>query len=350
MFGSHLPRQEENPYARRSHGNTVGEARRRAHAKADELLRTGGRGRWSGSDDLIKYIDEVTIPAIERAPLRPSTLLWYKAAVALLKKALNAGSKSRGYTITGGTTFRALEDALRYVAKEHGRENAHHVRTIASKYLLQPLVRDGLITHNVLRGEQIELGLPANDTDKDARRGGRALSKSEYIKVVTHLLSIMPEDLATSPAIPENTTASTTKRRFGFEDRVAKWRNVIDLTLLQAATGLRVGEATGTRWNDVTVRGDHTFIHVSSSLSKTHISRDVPILLPAAVTRLQERKRFLNDPHGFIIGSPAYPDRPWEPRNRSKMIVEFYRTLAHDLNIPLLYTARSHVWRARCLD
>lgn len=58
------------------------------------------------------------------------------------------------------------------------------------------------------------------------------------------------------------------------------------------------------------------------------------------------RAREGDDPTVPVIGSPAKPEKTWEQRQRARAIAQLYVATAEALDIELLATARSHVWRA----
>ncbi|WEV65623.1 site-specific integrase [Bifidobacterium sp. ESL0764] len=322
---------------RRSQGKTIGIARARARKTATELLRAGDQKTWKTTDLINDYIVKVSIPSIEASNLRKNTKLRYLAAIKQVIAAYKTSQNTKGYTIAGGTTFKALESVLRAVAREHGKESAHHARTVLSKYVLQSMVRDQLVENNLLLKESIDLNLPEDDNDAATPRGGHALTLPQYASIVQKLLSIVPEDGISKPK----------QGRFGLEDRIAKRRNTIDVTLLQAATGLRIGEANAITWKNIRFgERSQATVHISKALSKTHKMRDVPVLIPAVVERLQARKRASSSSSDYVIGSPTDASKIWDARNCSKSIANLYCELADELNIELLKTARSHVWRA----
>ena len=61
---------------KRSQGATKGQTRLRAKVVADELLATGG-GTWKTTSSLVDYLEQVSTPAIENAPLRPNSRARY---------------------------------------------------------------------------------------------------------------------------------------------------------------------------------------------------------------------------------------------------------------------------------
>ncbi|MBE1523228.1 site-specific integrase [Nesterenkonia lutea] len=225
-----------------------------------------------------------------------------------------------------------MEHALREIADLHGPESAHQARSVLSKYVVAQLKRDNLIGADPIKGESLDLG-----PKTPPRRGGRSLSREDYQRVVDYLLEIDPSDGIESPK----------RGRWKLEDRVAKRRNAIDLTLLQAATGLRISEATSITWREVEVADDGTMhVEVTAEISKTHRGRHVPVLDGRVAARILERRNSAHHEAERVIGSPADPTVPWDGRNCTAAVADLYLALAEKLNIELLRTARSHVWRA----
>jgi len=231
--------------------------------------------------------------------------------------------------------FRALEKCLQEIAKLHGAESARQARSVLSKYVVQQLNRDGVINGNPLSGMAIDL-------KSDARphvsiRGGQALKRADYNAVLEHLLSLDPADGQTKPS----------RGRWSLDDRIARRRNIIDLTLLQAATGLRVGEANAITWKNIETSDDGTLhVVITDAVSKTHKGRRVPILDERVAERVLTRQNAAQSLDEHVFGSPADPMIPWDRDNCRKTAATFYNELAASLYIELLSTARTHVWRA----
>lgn len=315
---------EDRPVVhRRSKGRTQGEARARARATLAALKREDERHRWKPSASMSDYIDQVSRPAIENADLRPSSRSRYLGALQWLADAF------KGHTIASATHFRALEDVLKTIATEHSPESAHQARSVLSKYVLSQLIRDEVITASPIRGQQLDLG------KSDPVRGGRALSRDQWRAVVNHWLALDPAEGVAPPK----------RGMYTLADRIAVRRNALDISLLQATTGLRVSEAAGITWLDVSGRGEGRMaVTVTANLSKTHRARTVPVLDERVAERIRAREG--DDPTVPVIGSPAKPEKIWEQRQRARAIAELYVQTAEALDIELLVTARSHVWRA----
>lgn len=321
----------------RTQGDTLGEVRRKAKAKAAELLAQAGTdGTWKQGSKLTDYVEKVSRPAVESAKLRENSKVRYRIVLDLLVGKCNSedhrhANSLKGHSIASGTTFRALEKCLQEIGRLHGGETARQARNVLGRYVLQQLKRDGLIVASPIAGETLDLGQHGNPRT----RGGQSLTRDQRNAVIDHLLDLDPAD-------------GVVKRqgRWPLEALIAKRANIIDLTLLQASTGLRVGEANLLEWRDVEVADDgQMHVHVREEVSKTHKARRVPVLDAAVATRILERQNAAGG-RGYVIGSPADQGQPWDRDNCRKTAADFYGQLGHDLEIPLLATARTHVWRA----
>ncbi len=98
--------------------------------------------------------------------------------------------------------------------------------------------------------------------------GGVALGLGEYNQVLDYLLGLDPMEGLVKPV----------RGRWNLADRVAKRRNAIEVTLLQAVTGLRIAEANLITWELVDVDAAGTMhVAVTTDISKTHRARRVPV-------------------------------------------------------------------------
>lgn len=322
---------------KRSQSPTKGEVRRRAKVTAAELLTSGAGGTWKSTAPMVEYLAQVARPAIEKARLRANSQARYSIVLHLLAGRCEKHKHTdslKGHSIASATRFRVLERCLQEIAALHGSETARQARNVLSKYVLHQLVRDELIAGNPLSGMSIDLS-PSRGTTRS--RGGQALTRGQYAAVVDHLLQIDPAEGITAPS----------RGRWTREDLVAKRANTIDITLLQAVTGLRVGEANALTWHEVEVDdqgGMHVFVREETS--KTHKARRVPVLDSRVAERLLQRQNAARSQDHHVIGSPADASTEWERGNCRKAVAALYVELAEDLDIDLLRTARSHVWRA----
>lgn len=175
--------------------------------------------------------------------------------------------------------------------------------------------------------------------DRAGEDDGKALTAEEYARLVEHLLQIDCADVE-----------KPKRGRWGIDAVIAKRRNVVDLTLTQATTGLRVSEANKLRAKHVEVADDGTMlIHATREVIKgggnrSYRPRSVPVLDERVAERILARcnERGQED---RIIGSPTKPSTVWDESNCQDETQVLYRELARDCEVPLLATARTHVWR-----
>lgn len=323
---------------KRTQGATKGQVRQRAKVAAAELLATGG-GTWKTTSLLTEYLEHVSRPAIESAQLRPNSRARYFIVLGQLAgicKGHSHANSLKGHSIGSGTRFRVLEACLQEIAELHGAESAKQARTVLSKYVLQQLIRDEVIRGNALLGMSIDL--KTNAKPITIARGGQALTRDQYHSVLAYLLELDPADGQPKPR----------RGRWSLKDKIAKRRNAIDLTLLQAATGLRASEANAITWARHVETDDAGAIHVTvtKDISKTHRERRVPVLDDRVAERLLSRQNVAVSQAAHVIGSPADSMTEWDRRNCGGVIAKLYVELAETLDIELLHTARTHVWRA----
>lgn len=300
----------------RTQGRTVGEVRARARLKAAEILATSTDGSWKLSDNLCAYIDRVSTPAIEAAPLADNSKARYGTALDQLKGVLV------GHTIGTGMRFRALEKALQTVAERHGSESARQARTVLGKYVIQQLIRDEVLTSNPISGMSIDL-----TSHKPVRpQPERALTLDEFTAAIDWLLTLDPSD-----DIPE-----TKRGRGGPAAAIAKRRALIDLALLQACSGLRVTEANALTWD---VFDDSAEV----SKSKTHRGRVVPLLFDDVVEHLARRRELGGT---YVIGAPTDGTRQWDRDHCRKACATFYPEIGRAIGSTGVFEhGRTHIWR-----
>lgn len=301
---------------KRSQGSTKGAVRSRAKAKASDLLATGN-STWSRTSPVTDYITKVSTPAVDAAAIRESSRDRYHLVLGHLS------NQFKGYSIGDAMRFRTLERAITDIAATNGSQTAKQARTVLSKYVIQQLIRDEVIDHNPISGMSIDLGTHKAST-KPA--GGRALTKAEYTTVVQWLLDLDP--------------AKGSARR-----SVTKRRNTRDLTLIQAVTGLRIGEVRTLEWAEVTVddNGQMT-VTVTADKSKTHKARTVPVLDERVAEVILTRQNTIGGT--YVVGAPMDPNKIWDKMNCQRSVAALYKEIAESTGVGLLATGRSHLWRA----
>lgn len=309
-------------------GTTLGALRKRAKAKAAEILLTSGDGKWTPSKSMVGYIDTVVKPLIENAPderLRPNTRMRYLLVLQWIR------GRMAGLTIGDATRFRLQESVIQAIAAEHGRETGRQARNVLGKYVNQQLVRDEVLAANPLVGMSIDLG-----TVKKSNKatGGVALRPDEYRRTVDALLAIDPADGITAG-----------RGRFTVAQRVAKVAGAIDVLLIGSATGLRISEILTLEWSEVIVDGDEVKLVVTPAKSKTHRGRTVPVLDRRVAARIVAR-RTASGAAGYVVGAPTDAGVMWDRDNAQKAVRGLMRALGESLGIDTLRTHGSHVWRA----
>lgn len=301
---------------KRSQGATKGEARTRAKAKAADLLATGNSS-WSRTSPVETYIEKVSGPAIDAAGIRQSSRDRYHLVLGHITEQL------KGYSIGDAMKFRTLERSLKEIAAGHGAQTGKQARTVLSKYVIQQLIRDEVIDHNPISGMSIDLGKVKTTTKPE---GGHKLNRDEYTRVVQWLLDLDP--------------AEGSARR-----SVTKRRNIRDLTLIQTATGLRIGEVRTLEWTEVQVDdAGQMMITVTAPKSKTHKARTVPVLDDRVAEVILTRKNTIGGKQ--VVGAPMDPNKRWDKDNAQRAVRSLYKEIAATIGVERLATSRSHVWRA----
>lgn len=304
---------------------TTGEWRSRAREKAEERLKAEGRvGAWKPDSLIVEYMREVSVPAVKGADLRERSVEKYLYILDLLE------DEFAGLSIRDAVRFRRLEAILKKIARERGAETARQARNVISKWVVQQLIRDELVEANPLAGMAIPLG----SVKKSSKTGGVALTEVEYERVLKYLLAIDPGDVV-----------APKRGRYTKADRAAMRRNVVELTLLQATTGLRIGEALSLTCEDVADDGEIVSVTVTAERSKTHRARTVPVLDDRVVERLRARVASAKG-QGLVFPAPASPDSPWDQANAQKAVRDLYDEVAEEIAVETLRGVSSHVWRA----
>lgn len=330
--------------------SSLGDLRARAKRTATELLTSGPHAAWKPSDKIESFIAAVVRPAIEDAKLADGTRRPYLIALDLIvgkcdRRDHKHQASLKGKTIHEAGKFTSLESCLVEIVALHGDGTARHAQAVVSKYIIGQLVRAGMIAHNPLHGVQIRLENPESRTG----RGGVALDLDQWRAVLSYLLALDPSQGVDLPQ----------RGRYTQADRVAVAKNAIDLTLLQAATGLRIDEALSLTWSDMdqikadlikrgrtSVSDSTLYVPVWESRAKTGRARAFPVAVEPVAKRLRDRRAAALDDQCPVIGGPANPSKPWDASNAGKAVRQLYIRMAELLKIEDLFVQRSHVWRA----
>lgn len=123
-----------------------------------------------------------------------------------------------------------------------------------------------------IAGKRIDL---TGGQPRQRSRGGVALTREEWNKVIDHLFTLDPADGVTRPK----------RGGYSLADRIAVQANAIDLTILQALTGLRVCEATAITWPMVEFTDDGEMVlDRSPAIVKTRTGRRLGVVRRTAGT------------------------------------------------------------------
>lgn len=301
--------------------------------KAAEALLNQATGVWKPNADLGEYILEEAIPAISNDPdLRPTSKQRYIGLLRLAAGECVQHTHKRslgGYTLTDGTRLAVLEGCIQEVSTLHGAGSARQLKNALSKYVLTPLTRHSVIERNTLKGESIKLDRSLTNTRTS--RGGVAIAPEAYKRLLDHLLAL---DNTEGLDLSKRTQMSAYRRA----------ENARLTTLIQMATGMRIGEVRALAWGDVVKEDSFVRLPVGVETSKTHKSRSTAVLWSSVADLLLERAA-TSDPAYPIIPTPTKLDTAWDKDNLQKAIAKHYKAWAQELGIPELMTERSHVWR-----
>lgn len=312
------------------HKGTIGDLRRKAKKKAaTELERYGKNSKWEPSSRMSDFIRKDVIPAVdETTKLKERSKKNYQKVLQYL------ASELEDYTIENAVRPRVLEEAFRKIALEHGTATARQAVKVTSKYVMERLVRDEVIPFNPLR--DFTPDLPDHVACHRAS-GGQALTPDQKERVIDYLLST---------DVSEIFAKGKTARQYSREGQRAKQRLVVDATLLQAATGMRISEVRLLRRKGIEEVDGKLVIDITPEESKTKKGRRILVLDERVEERLRERLLGVDgSPDAFVFHAPTASDREWDASNAQKAVRQLYMRLSKNLDIPLLSEARSHVWR-----
>lgn len=114
---------------------------------------------------------------------------------------------------------------------------------------------------------------------------------------------------------------------------MAKWRNAIDLSLLQMATGLRQTEGRRIDWPLIQVDDQEVMsVAIPEHVAKTKEARVVLVLEPRVAEHILERYERTGG-EGFVIGAPSDPSKIWHRSNCVAAVAELYKKAAAELEM-----------------
>lgn len=322
----------------RRHSTTVTNATRadcyaRAQRSFEELMRQArlpGDGTWSQQSRMGEFVDRVCIPEVEQndyaRPLRPNSIARYRRCLELY------ASQARRMPIASATIPDSLQRHFKAIASTCGNATAKQAAKVVAKYVMDVLVRKRVIEHNPLRPLTIEVTVrESQDAPRKKPQGGQALLPEDRRRVVDYLLEADP--------------AQPARKRWSAETMTAKRACVIDMALLQATCGLRIGEVRQLTRRHVCDEGGRLTITVTEDISKTHRGRTIPVLDDRVAERMRRRVRDAQAAKSGLIFPRPTTDSMWDASGAQKASRELYDELARSLDLPLLKEVSTHVWR-----
>ncbi|EWC96335.1 site-specific recombinase, phage integrase family [Actinomyces sp. ICM54] len=310
-------------YAKRTQARTVGEARRRAFEKAEQIKRaTSETTAWTTADSITDFIDREVEPVIKEKRLSKASRARYLEVMAHYRR------YTQGKSISAATSASSLIRTLKTISKEIGPETARQTRSVVSNYLFGQLIVHQLTPSNPIRGMSFDFLKSENS------EGKYYPTQAEWQAFLDYVLADDPD----SPMPGKENVPQAHKR-----EAKARHARIIQLTELQLATGLRASEARQITWADVT-QDDHgvVWVTVRPEISKTKVGRTIPVLVPEVGKRLLARK---GKDEELVIPQPN-SGKPWDKAGVHKAVRDYYEGVAGTSeDLAFLKKIRSHAWR-----
>lgn len=309
---------------KRTQGRDAGECRARALRQWEKILAESAAitssSSWTLDDSITEFIDEVVIPAVEGADTKPRTQARYLEVLGLYRHYTD------GRSMRSLTTAAAIKAVIKTIANKHGAESARQARSVVSAYVIQQQIEYGLLDKNPIHG----VSMPFTRTKKEHT----PIPTVEEWK--TLLRFILHEEDANAPMPGQD---SPQAKKLSARARHAR---VMELTVLQMATGLRISEALTLTWENVEIDNEGTaWVTVTAELAKTGKARKVPVLVPEVSAALAKAHAGT----GLVIPAPTDTSKAWERGGATKAVRHYYTGLADTQGFEFLRENRSHVWR-----
>lgn len=317
------------------------QAKRILEAKKDEEAAAQGTKVWRKTDSAAAYIREVSMSELMDNPeIRDSTRVRYKYQLRAVEKLVG--------TMTIGDMLlpRTPQNLLRRAEREHGSSAARGMASMLSQYVYGEMIVDRLIEYDPMllpknRFKNHGINKSTGRRNQEQREGReepgqvRVVTPEERVRVILYLLNYPYRKCQRGRLMPE---------QYEYEQRT-----LVDLTLVQATMGLRVGEALTLTADRVTRDSmGLAVVEVTPSHSKTKRGRIVgtfdPVFGEEVSTRLLKRCEGLGA-DDYIFASPMAHDI-WYEANSRKPIRRLYDELADACDVPVLRERLTHIWRA----
>lgn len=303
-----------------------------ANRRFDELMalaKLPGDGTWDQFKSMGKFVREVCIPTVREnnysRKLRDRSVDSYARCLS------HYAEQAEGMRIVDAVIPAAIERCLKAIAVKSGNPTAKQTKKVVSRYVMDLLVKSRIIEYNPMK--QFDVEATVNETHDEDAVEERTLLPEERKRVVDYLLELDP----TSPS----------RKRWTAEQMTAKRSALIDMTLVQATCGLRIGEARQLTRALVSDDGRRLTLTITPAISKTHKGRVIPVLDQRVANRVRERLNRLSEAPDALLFPAPVSGKLWDGSNVSGAMRAFYNELSEELGIPLLSEQQilTHIWR-----
>lgn len=310
-------------HIKRSQAKTVGEARRRAYEKADQIRKATAdvAATWTPADSVTDFLDREVQPMIENRRLSPASRARYLEVLAHFRR------YTKGKSIAAATSASSLIRTLAAISQDVGVETARQTRSVVSNYVFGQLIVHQLVPSNPIRGMSFDFLKAENHEEKYYP------TQAEWRAFLDYVLADDPD----SPMPGKENVPQAHKA-----EAKARHARIIQLTELQLATGLRASEARQITWANVSEADGTVWVTVPATISKTKVGRTIPVLVPEVGERLIARRGGDDE---LVIPQPN-SGKPWDKAGVHKAVREYYEGVAEKSeDLAYLKQVRSHAWR-----
>lgn len=218
---------------------TQGALRAKARAKAKSMLAENRSGsKWTLASPMADYIQESVMPKIAmHSDLSPRSKETYFRIIRRLLGQCSDDPRPHRYSLDKVTIGAAANhdfavNCLMEIAEFHGLETSRQAFGLYRGKILKPLAASQVIDSNLLMYAQPDLRSVAKPSTR-SKSGVIALDEDDYGRSLEWMLEHDP----TTHLAPGKVG------RWDFDELRVKYINALNLTLLQAASGLRQDEA-----------------------------------------------------------------------------------------------------------
>lgn len=305
------------------HAGTKTELREKARNECRAMLSASGHAQWRAGDSMAAYVREVTIPTVEQSgKLRRNSIDSYTRMLRYYAEEVGNAA------IADAALPLSIDATIKRVALTRSPDIARQMKKVVSKHVFSELVRLGVLAYNPLK--QFDVDIPQTRKRTCKKVIPSAVERSAF---VDWLASLAVADL---PARGHSKT----------EDRL----EVVDLAIVQATAGFRIGEMLRITGADVTINGQDVTIHITPDVSKTSKPRDCLLLDPRAAERVRGRVRRLSEPSALVFPAPGTGCTQWDESMAGKASKRLYQLASEQLGIESLGQCTSHCWRTALND